>query len=80
MSDPTVVDPNEIAEKIRKMRRGELPPDAVSIETLRAAIQATQKRFAVSGEAVEKVKATRKTAAKASGKIDTSVLGDDLFG
>ena len=47
--DPTTVDIDDVIRRIQAVRRGELPDDAVSIEELRAAVQAQRSRFATTG-------------------------------
>lgn len=49
--DPTTVDIDDVIRRIQAVRRGELPGDAVSIEELRAAVQAQRSRFATTGQA-----------------------------
>lgn len=49
--DPTTVDIDDVIRRIQAVRRGELPDDAVSIEELRAAVQAQRSRFASTGQA-----------------------------
>lgn len=46
--DPTTVDVDDIIARIQAVRRGELPDDSVSVEELRAAIQAQRQRFTAS--------------------------------
>ena len=49
--DPTTVDIDDVIRRIQAVRRGELPNDAVSIEELRAAVQAQRSRFATTDQA-----------------------------
>lgn len=46
--DPTTVDVENVIARIQAVRRGELPEDAVSVEELRAAIQAQRNRYSQS--------------------------------
>ena len=48
--DPTTVDVNDVIARIQAVRRGELPEDAVSIDELRAALQAQRDRFRKTAE------------------------------
>ena len=73
------VDPNEIVERLKKIRRNELPPDAVSPAELRAALAAQRTRFNTTGEAASEKKERKVAARKSSGRLDLSVLGDDMF-
>lgn len=44
--DPSTVDVDDVIRRIQAARRGELPADSVSIEELRAAVEAQRRRFA----------------------------------
>lgn len=44
--DETTVDVDDVIRRIQAVRRGELPDGSVSIEELRAALQAQRNRFA----------------------------------
>lgn len=74
--DPSTVDVDNIISRIQAVRRGELPDDAVSIEELRAAIEAQRSNFRNSANAVA-TKAEGKTA-KSSGKKTIIVPDLDL--
>lgn len=47
--DPTTVDVNDVIRRVQAVRRGELPDNAVTIEELRAAVEATRTAFKKSG-------------------------------
>lgn len=70
---PVTVDLDAITQKVLAIRRGELPPDAVTTEELRAAIAQQREVFAAGAQA-KAAKATAKAAkAKAvNGPIDFS--------
>lgn len=51
--DPTTVNVDELIQRIQAVRRGELPSDAVSIDELRAALEAQRQRFSTSAKAAE---------------------------
>lgn len=70
--DPTTVDVGDVIRRIQAMRRGELPADSVSVEELRAAIEAQRQNYAQTGKASARAAAgegaapTRKTIGKAA--------------
>lgn len=69
---PKEVDVVELTERVLKIRRGELPPDAVTTEELRAAVSKQRTIFA---EGVTKESAAKKpTKPKKQGAIDFSAL------
>lgn len=71
------VDVDEIVQRILKIKLGELPPDAVSVEEMRQALAKSRAGYKASGEAVAKSKAAVK--GPRTGRLNTDVL-DDLFG
>ena len=49
--DATSIDIDDVIRRIQAVRRGELPETAVTIEELRAAVQAQRSRFVQTGVA-----------------------------
>ena len=50
--DPTTVNVDDVIARLQAVRRGELPDDAVSIEELRAAVNAQRAAFSSSSAVV----------------------------
>jgi hypothetical protein len=76
--DPSTVDVDNVIARIQAVRRGELPADNVSIEELRAAVEAQRNAFAAGiGAASTRAAPARKTVGKS-----TLILPglDDLLG
>ena len=77
--DPTMVDVDAIIDRIKRVQAGELPKDNVSIEELRAAIEAQRQRR----EAKIVVGKEPKTTVVKGKKLNLDALdldSDDLFG
>lgn len=76
--DETTVDVENVIQRIQAVRRGELPKDAVSVEELRAAIEAQRRRFSLPSATAPDTSGADKPAAKRSAKPKIQLNLDGL--
>ncbi len=75
--DPTTVDVAAVMLKIQQVERGELPEDAVSIEELRAAIEAQRRGYQTEAtEAAPKKASSKKAASNLSFDFSNLLAGE----
>lgn len=71
--DPTTIDVDDVIRRIQAVRRGELPEDSVSIEELRAAVEAQRRAYSAVSTAT-KAPVEKKKVGKTQLKIDLGGL------
>jgi hypothetical protein len=71
----------ELTQRVLAIRRGELPPDAVTTDELRQAVAMQRKAFAVGADAVKaKAEKPKTTKPKKQGAIDFNFDADTASG